>query len=140
MEWIEDLELGLVDMDAQHRNIYVLIQHIHTADERGNRSGISDAIVELEQVTRAHFEYEERLMVTYDYPDLVIHTAEHAKLLLEVQGYKDNAVFTTQQLARILFNWLTSHIMMVNRQLALHVLRLRTNAGDTKVTELTGAC
>ncbi len=91
----------------------MLIQHINTADERGNRSGISDAIVELEQVTRVHFDVEDRLMVTYDYPDLVIHTAEHAKLLLEVQGYKDNAVFTTQQLARILFNWLTSHIMMV---------------------------
>lgn len=140
MEWVEDFEVGLLDIDTQHRGIFLLIQRIHAAREPNSRSYISDALIELEQATRAHFNYEERLMVTADYSELNNHIAEHAKLLLEIQSYKDNAVFSTRQLTQVLFNWLTSHIMMADRQLAAHILHLSTStSGLIAATDIARA-
>src|ERR1017187_905088 len=101
MEWIEDFELGLSDIDDQHRCIYGLIQHLYAACKRAYRPGVLDTIIELERITRIHFEHEERLMVACDYPYLPKHATEHAMLLLEVQTYKDKPVFGTQQLTRV---------------------------------------
>ena len=130
MEWAEDFETGLSDIDAQHRDIFTLIQRMHAGGESVDRSSIREAIVELQQVTRSHFEYEDRLMVTCDYPDAAKHADEHAHLLLEVQGYQDNSVFTTHQLTRVLFNWLTSHIMMQDRELVRYVLQRRAGGAN----------
>jgi hemerythrin-like metal-binding protein len=101
--------------------------------KRAYRQGTLDPIVELEQIARIHFEHEERLMVACDYPDLPTHATEHAMLLLEVQTYKDKPVFGTQQLTRVLYNWLTCHMMMVDRTMAIYVRAFRI--GACEVTE-----
>jgi len=129
MQWEEDYETGLPDIDVLHRPIFALIQDVSSIDERANRSGIRDIIVELERLTHAHFAREESLMIANEYPSLAEHVAEHAKLLLEVQAYQDNTAFKAPRLSRVLSNWLMSDILMEDRQLALHVLRLRAHAG-----------
>jgi hemerythrin len=130
MEWSSDYETGLPDIDVQHRHIFTLIQHVHEGNEQLNRPGIREAIVELERVTRVHFDYEERLMVANNYPDFAKHKAEHAKLLLEVRSYRDNAVFSARKLTIVLCNWLVSHTMMQDRQLARYIRQLRASAGN----------
>ncbi len=137
MQWCQDFESGLPEIDGQHRRIFALIQRVHEADERTDRAGILEVLVELERFTLSHFDSEERLMVEYKYLDSVKHTAEHATLLRELQSYRDNAVFSARQLYAVLCNWLMSHSMMADRPLALHVLSLRAKARAG--TELAGA-
>jgi hemerythrin len=62
---------------------------------------------------------------------LTRHAAEHATLLREVEGYRDNAVFGARQLNQVLCNWLMSHTMMEDRPLAHHVLQLRASRSDS---------
>lgn len=128
MEWSQDFESGLPEIDGQHRDIFALIQRVHVGSDR---SGIREVLVELELSTRHHFDCEERLMAHYNYLDLAKHAADHAKLLLEVRGYQDNATFTPRQLNQVLCNWLMSHTMMQDRPLAKHVLQLRASAPNT---------
>lgn len=133
MQWEKAYETGLRDIDDLHRHIFVLIQHVSSMDESTDRSGIREVIVELERLTRDHFAREESLMIANEYPGLAKHVAEHAKLLLEVQAYQYNTSFKAPRLSRILSNWLMSDILMEDRQLALHVLRLRAHASDVPV-------
>lgn len=133
MEWVQDFESGLPEIDVQHQHIFTLIERIRDVEKRSGRSGVRDAVIELERVTRAHFEFEERLMVAYDYRDSAKHAADHESLLREVQSYQDNTIFNARQLTLVLFNWLVSHTMMEDRPLALHILRLRAGAGDASM-------
>jgi len=127
MEWEEAYETGLRDIDVLHQHIFALIQRVSSMDERTNRAGIREVIVELERLTHDHFAREESLMIANKYPGLAKHVAEHTKLLLEVQAYQDNTAFRAPRLSRVLSNWLMSDILMEDRQLALHVLRLRAS-------------
>lgn len=127
MEWSQDFESGLPEIDGQHRQIFTLIQRVHLGVDR---PGIRDVLVELEQSTRQHFDHEERIMVECNYPALTRHAAEHATLLREVERYRDNAVFGARQLNQVLCNWLMSHNIMEDRPLAQHVLQLRASRRD----------
>jgi len=136
MEWCQDFESGLPEIDGQHRQIFDLVQHVHAGVDR---PGVREVLVELEQSTRHHFDCEERIMVECNYPALTRHAAEHATLLREVEGYRDNAVFGARQLNQVLCNWLMSHTMMEDRPLARHVLQLRASATDiTAGTQFVG--
>lgn len=130
MQWCQDFESGLPEIDGQHQRIFALIQRVHEVDERNDRAGILEVLVELERFTLSHFDSEERLMVEYQYLDAAKHTAEHATLLRELQSYRGNAVFSARQLYAVLCNWLMSHSMMADRPLALHVMRLRARARE----------
>lgn len=140
MEWCQDFESGLPEIDGQHRLLFGLIQRAHEVDERSSRAGCREVLVELEQSARGHFDSEERLMVEYGYHDTARHAADHAKLVLEVHGYQDNVVLNARQLNLVLSNWLMSHTMLEDRPLALHVRQMRTNAGGLALgTDIAGA-
>jgi hemerythrin-like metal-binding protein len=130
MEWSEDFESGLIDIDAHHRYIFAIIERARQLDNQADRAAIRNIVVDLGRLTRFHFDCEECLMVEYNYPDSAKHLAEHKKLLNEIHSYEDNAVFSTRQLALVLSNWLISHTIMEDRQLALHVLRHRNSSAD----------
>ena len=138
MEWNEEFDTGLAVIDVQHRYIFTLIQRVYHMDNRTDQSAIRQVVISLERLTRCHFECEELLMATYDYPESVIHVADHSKLLVEVQGYQDKAVFSARKLALVLSNWLTSHSMLRDRQLAAHVLQLRNSADAMTAAAHTG--
>jgi hemerythrin len=127
MQWNQDFESGLSEIDTQHRAIFALVQSVEELDSNSGRSEIRQVVVELGRHARCHFECEKYLMAEYDYPKAARHIAEHDNLLLEVENYRDNVVFRPRQLALVLGNWLISHTMLEDRQLALYVQRLRTN-------------
>ena len=138
MEWNESYETRLADIDVQHRDIFTLIQRIYHLDNQTDRSAIRQVVVILERLTRCHFECEEILMATYDYPDSAMHMAEHSKLLVEVHGYRDKDVFSARKLALVLSNWLTSHCVLQDRQFASHVLRLRASTSAMTAANQVG--
>lgn len=125
MEWIEEYESGLPEIDVQHRQIFQLIQRVSALDAHNDRPGVRALVAQLEQVARHHFEQEERLMAACGYPDVASHAVDHAQLLLEVRGYQDTLAFNTRQLTLVLSNWLMSHTLMDDRPFAQYFLQLR---------------
>lgn len=121
MRWSQSYESGLPDIDVQHQQMFGLIQQIGGLDDVNARTQLPELLDELERVSREHFEYEERLMAEYDYPDLDKNVSSHQQLLLELQGYKASTVFGARKLTLVLSNWLLSHILMEDRPLALHI-------------------
>jgi hemerythrin len=123
MEWSEDFESGLPEIDGYHRQAFALVQRVR---EGVDRSVMRAVLAELEQLTSDHFDFEARIMQEYAYPGTQRHVADHGSLLREIQGYRESTAYSPRRLNLVLRNWLQSHTIMEDRRLAQHVLHVRT--------------
>ena len=135
MEWSQDFESGLADIDVQHRYIFALIQRVSQLDDKVERSELRKVAEELGRLALCHFGCEELLMETYDYPEWTRHVAEHRKLETVVNTFKQDDNYHAHNLALFLCNWLVSHTMLEDRQLAIHILNVRARAIGMSVTD-----
>ena len=122
MRWSQMFEVGIPELDAQHRQIFSLILRLNTLVEQRDRSPITQLIVELETLTRCHFDCEAWLIQKFSYPQSCNHSADHFNLLREIHGYQHSVLFSPQKLALVLGNWLISHTMQEDRPLVQHLL------------------
>jgi hemerythrin-like metal-binding protein len=123
MEWSEDFESGLPEIDGYHRHVFALIRRVR---EGVDRSVVQEVLADVERLSRDLFNFEEQVMADYVYPGMERHATEHVSLLREIQGYRNSTAYSPRRLNLVLRNWLQSHTMMEDRQLAQHVLQLRT--------------
>ncbi len=135
MEWNQDYESGLADIDVQHRYIFALVQRVNQLDDKVERTELREVAEELGRLALCHFGCEEQLMVAYDYPEAARHITEHRKLETVVSTFKRDENYHAHNLALFLCNWLVSHTMMEDRQLATHILKLRSRAMGMSVSD-----
>jgi len=135
MDWNQEFESGLADIDVQHRYIFALIQRVNELDDGVHREQLDEIAAELGRLAICHFGCEERLMTAYKYPESERHHLEHAKLLDVVREFQRGGEYQAHHLALFLCNWLVSHTMLEDRKLALHVLALRAKAMGMSVEE-----
>lgn len=63
IEWTPALEVGLEEMDRQHRQLVKILNELHQAMQAGGRQrDLMRVMDELLQYTKYHFSTEERLM------------------------------------------------------------------------------
>jgi len=138
MDWNEDFESGLADMDVQHRYIFALIQRVNQLDDVTNRETLQEVAAEIARLAICHFGCEEKLMAAYEYPEANRHILEHEKLLDVVREFKRTKEYSAHHLALFLCNWLVSHTMLEDRRLAHHVLTFRAKAMGMSIEEFVG--
>lgn len=81
-QWGDDLNVGVREMDAQHRRIADLLDR--AAEALRNGGGAVAAGVAFESFFRyalSHFMAEERYFLLFDYPEAAAHRAEHRTLV-----------------------------------------------------------
>ena len=137
MEWSEDFETGLADIDAQHRMIFALAQRVEVLEERGDSEALAVLMNEALRFARAHFGCEEELMRAYDYAGIAQHRAEHASLLQEVATFIERSDSNAREITLFTCRWLMSHSLIEDRSLAQHILKIRANALGMTVQQLT---
>jgi hemerythrin-like metal-binding protein len=121
IEWTPALDLGIVEIDGQHRRLVGLINALSDAAASGRGRGeLGSLIAELEAYAVAHFGLEESLFAKYSYPAAAAHQAEHAAFVARVAAFK--AAFAAGE-ARLdgevlafLKSWLVSHISFSDRK------------------------
>lgn len=125
LDWTQALEIGVPDMDAEHRELVAAMNRIHELDTRAaDRATIEGAIVRLVTLTKRHFADEEKHMAAIGFPDLKRHALIHADMLKKVDahcaafragnGRVDPAFFD------FLVYWLGAHIKGIDRRYAEH--------------------
>jgi hemerythrin len=119
LKWGPDYEMGLPDLDDEHRHLVKLInQGIATVDLK-QEVLLEPVLNELFAYARVHFAHEERLMITAGFPDLHDHVKEHHAFYEKVSdlysrflgGDPDVAVVLTT----FLRDWLIAHIQGTDR-------------------------
>lgn len=100
----EDYTIGLSKIDEQHGQIIQAITAIYDQLEVISDKGtITPLLSHLVQVSRQHFDDEERLMLNHHYPDIESHIGRH--------------MIFTEALANIIVHYQQGHVAIVLEQL-----------------------
>lgn len=125
IEWTDEFKLGLPVIDAEHRELLEVCNQFLDAVNNGQAVAELARILEkMILLTRAHFVAEERMLDRNGYPGLVVHKAEHERLLIQAEAlltrYRDAAQEDeirnlTMETASFLQTWLLDHIRTNDR-------------------------
>ena len=122
MEWNATLSVSVPSLDAQHQKLIALLNQLHDAMRAGKGAAtLATVLDDLASYTRTHFTNEEILMKAHRFPGLEAHTAEHRKLVAEVQKLQADLKaghLLTLTVMEFLQAWLSRHILQSDKQYA----------------------
>ena len=108
-------------IDDEHRLLIGVLNQLIEARGTPTEYTIADRVLrDLFAYADYHFEHEEELMETYDYPDIESHFAQHVIFidhLRRLDSGLSNDTATVDDLARFVMNWFVAHIMVSDMQL-----------------------
>jgi len=115
LDWSEQFSVKIPKYDAQHRQLFSMIDNLQSAMEKREGSKVIHGILaELIQYTNSHFSDEEEAMKRCGYPLFEEHRKEHLKLKETVKKYQDDLnagrLVFTGSILNFLINWLKEHI------------------------------
>jgi hemerythrin len=118
--WKKSYEIGLPDVDAQHRQLVSMINELSDAmmNQQGYRV-VDQILDELTNYLHLHFETEENAMREHSYPGLYKHSKLHLDLTREVLKLRENAragqEVKAKDLLDFLCSWLKNHILVEDK-------------------------
>jgi len=121
IEWTkEKFATNVAAHDAEHREIFRLVNELGDAVGSGDRGAVGKALDALISTVATHFASEEANFSKYGYPDAVGHKAEHDKLVatcldLQKKFHADQAEVTGET-ASFVVGWLTNHIPNIDKR------------------------
>lgn len=113
--WDNSYSVGIQAIDDEHQKLLMLINNLQTAvlyptGESFERQALS----ELVDYTKYHFEREEKLMLDNGYPDYEPHKRQHEEMIAKVgeymASYEKDRESTIDDLTNFLKSWLINHI------------------------------
>lgn len=120
IEWQDDFNLGVPEIDYEHRRLVALINALHETFRR-SRADAADFIGELHARISAHFALEERVMRESGFERYRRHKEDHERLLEELRELMDaldaGAPFDETALGRRLHDWFTEHFQTEDARL-----------------------
>lgn len=125
-QWTNALSVDDPVLDQDHQHLIGLINELYGATEIQQDSTVLGQILQrLFEYTREHFAREEALMQKINFADFPQHVKQHQKLLERVvtlqAALAENREYVAKETAELLKFWLSSHIHMSDRALALAV-------------------
>ncbi len=121
--WKDEYSVGIPQVDSEHKRLIALINKLQDAMTSAQGKNVLGSVLdELVSYTFVHFNAEEALMQRYDFPDLVDHQLEHARLKAAAlklnEDFRSGRVTMTVQVMQFLKNWLQGHIMHRDQEYA----------------------
>ena len=91
IDWRQEYEIGIPDVDHEHRMLIELINASFEALQGGAGVEAAEALLgEIDARMTAHFALEEKAMRDMRYAELEIHKADHERLLEEIRDLMDD--------------------------------------------------
>ena len=115
IKWHSSMDTGIDLIDNDHKKLISLINQLQNATQYKVDDNIIDQIMDdLINYTKYHFEREEFLMRTNQYPGYEDHKNLHEKMIGKMsecmKEYKSNPDNTIDDALNFLKNWLINHI------------------------------
>eukprot|EP00762_Andalucia_godoyi_P005292 ANDGO_06739.mRNA.1 Bacteriohemerythrin len=124
IKWGPSLELGVKMIDDQHKVLVTILNRIAEYLADGVEPWVVGVVIqELETYTHLHFSCEEQLMHRYGYKEEESHEKKHHWFIQQLreacERYKNgDSVQVVRELKTFLKDWLTTHILSSDRELA----------------------
>ncbi len=124
--WNDNLSVGIETIDDDHKKLLTLINNLQTAVFYPTGEAFErQALQELVDYTKYHFEREERMMVENEYPDYEAHKRQHEAMIAKVSGfmqaYDKDRESTVEEITAFLKDWLLQHIAGTDQKYSSHL-------------------
>lgn len=126
--WSKELEIGNVQIDEEHKELFKAINNLLGACAAGKgRNELSNTIEFLSKYTKTHFRHEEALQMRYNYPDYENHKKYHETFVKEVEDISARlknegpSITLVGAINMKLGNWLIRHIKSEDIKVAKHI-------------------
>jgi len=123
IEWSDELELGIPEIDQQHKKLVDILNGFYTELEKGHqKEAVEYFLKSLEDYLHYHLDYEEKFMEEKGFPEIENHKKVHQMFknlyAEEKQRYLDGDEKALRELVAFAFSWLFSHIMKTDKKYA----------------------
>jgi hemerythrin-like metal-binding protein len=131
--WKPSYELGLPELDRQHRQLVGLINELYDAMKHGRGYQIVEPLLDqLMEYVQLHFSQEEQTMRDHGYPWLDEHVEQHLDFTTQVlklremhqNGDKGEAV----ALMNVLMAWFRDHITGTDKEFGRYIKKQEQGA------------
>lgn len=122
LEWTSDLDIGIYEIDLQHRSLVSIANQLYDAIEAGRSARTVEWILEeLLVYTKMHFQTEEQYMRRYEHDRAGQHVHEHGELLKAMRRIKRKLKAgeegVDEEVLEFLSGWLANHLTGSDRKL-----------------------
>ena len=120
--WHDSYNVGIPEMDEQHRLLFDMIEGLAAVAEDGHRSGdgMMDTVDRLIALTRSHLQYEETLAARVPNPAYESVIRDHSEVMRKVEGlskYLEKApVDALHTMVEFLKDWVIDHALIEDRR------------------------
>lgn len=130
--WKSSFNLGIPQVDEEHRHFFDIINDLHAALETGEERAIVDqTMAELREYARFHFAHEEDFLQLVGYPDLAQHRAQHRHFVLALQRIQGQPAAKAVAALCLARDWLLEHILGMDQRYTKWVASTRATASQT---------
>ncbi len=133
MSWQTDYQVGVAEIDNQHRRLVEMVNSLHEAMRSGPGKTLVPRILdELVEYTVSHFSTEERFMQETRYPEYPLYKRQHEELtrqVLQIKAEIDRgSPVNTIEVMNFLKVWLVHHILASDKKLGQYIMKQRKAA------------
>ena len=128
IEWLEQLSVGVAEIDQQHKRLFDKINAFLTACEEGREAEeVSRLFWFLDAYVATHFADEERLQQRLGFPDYLKHRAQHQVFTAKIAELKERldsegpTVALVTSVGLLMTGWLIEHISFMDRAIGKFV-------------------
>jgi len=120
VEWEKKFELGIAEMDLQHRTWLDMLNRFYDQLKDGNlNANMAEMVEEARNYTSYHFAEEEKFMANIGYPGLTAQKAMHNKIKRRIEAFqreiqKGRFVVSTTVTTEMK-NWFRDHILLEDK-------------------------
>jgi hemerythrin len=117
MQWAQEYSVGHPLIDQQHQHLLLLCKEIDRVGSDGEFHALLDRIT---RATNEHFQTEESLLKSIDFPGREAHCATHTALLEDLTAVIFEAIegnLDRPGLRKFMENWYSNHMLVEDRQL-----------------------
>ena len=114
IDWSDEFELGIPDIDTEHRDLIALINKLHA--QIGDAASTADIVAGLQEIYRRiadHFAHEEEHMRKIRYMSYAEHKEDHEILLDDLRDImnqvENDGGYPKGRLSRDLNYWFSEH-------------------------------
>lgn len=128
IEWTDELNVGIQEIDEQHKVLVNLINELYGAMIKGGTKETNGEILNrLVDYTKTHFIVEESLMRILGYEDYDAHKKRHDDFVGQLgelkRTYDQGQAHISMELMNFLKDWLSGHIMKTDKEYAPYFLK-----------------
>lgn len=132
--WRPSYEIGIGEIDMQHRHLVGIINELFDAMKEGHGQDALNHVLEgLVEYIDVHFRTEEELMRAAEYPEFDYHKIEHEFLTRQVQllqkRREQGERIATPELMNFLRGWLENHITVSDKAFGRYHKGLKAAGG-----------